>query len=738
VIANLLRQTRGPLTRVLEREPGGFGLGQVPRRLKPEATTGIVCGFCSTGCSLDVHLRDGVAVNVSPTADYPVNAGMACPKGWDSLAPLRAADRATTPLLRGPDGRLGPVSWATAIDTFVARTKAIQARYGEASVAFLGTGQMPSEELAMLGALAKFGMGLVHGDGNTRQCMATAVTAYKQAFGFDAPPYTYKDLEDSDVLVFVGANPCVAHPILWSRVTRNRNHPQIVVIDPRRTETAMAATSHLPVRPKSDLVLFYGLANLLIERGWVDRGFVDAHTVGYAELAAHVAPYTTERVAAETGLTVDAIEQLATAVHRAERASFWWTMGVNQSHEGVRLAQAIINLALLTGNIGRPGTGANSITGQCNAMGSRLFANTTNLLGGHDFTREADRRKIAAVLDVDPARIPASNSLAYDQIIEGILAGKIRGLWIVATNTAHSWINQADLHDVLSRLDFLVVQDMYATTETAERAHLVLPAAGWGEKDGTFINSERRIGLVKRVARAPGQALADFYIFKLVAEAWGCGDMFRRWSSPEAVFEILAECTRGQPCDITGIRGYDAIESARGVQWPLPEGQRAEPGAERRLFEDGRFFHADGKARLVVGDPAPLPEAPDAQYPFLLLTGRGSASQWHTLTRTSKSSVLAKLGPREPHVEINPADAARIGIAPTDRVVVESRRGRLVARAFVTNVVQPKQVFVPMHYARTNRLTLAAFDPHSRQPAYKACAVKVRPLREGESVDGDD
>jgi assimilatory nitrate reductase catalytic subunit len=386
----------------------------------------------------------------------------------------------------------------------------------------------------------------------------------------------------------------------------------------------------------------------------------------------------------------------------------------------------------MTGNIGRPGTGANSITGQCNAMGSRLFSNTTNLLGGHDFTSAPDRAKVAGILEIDPARIPARPSLAYDQILEGVVRGRIRGLWIVATNTAHSWINQANVHEVLARLDFLVVQDMYATTETARYAHLVLPAAAWGEKDGTFINSERRIGLVKRVARAPGQALADFYIFKLIAEAWGCGELFRRWSSPEEVFRILAELTRGQPCDITGIAGYDELEAARGVQWPLPAGQPCAPREQRRLFADGRFFHPDGKARFVFGDLQRVPEPTDATYPFTLLTGRGSASQWHTLTRTGKSRVLDKLGAITPYVEISPIDAAALGIAPGQRVIVESRRGKMAARAFVTHGVQPRQLFVPMHYASTNQLTFAAFDPESRQPAYKACAVSVRA-----AVDGD-
>jgi assimilatory nitrate reductase catalytic subunit len=735
LLGDLVYQRDGALADQLAREPAGFGIGQVPRRLRPDAVTATICGFCSTGCSLDVHVRGGRAVNITPTADYPVNADAACPKGWDALAPLRAPDRATTPLVRWSAGSLEPVSWDTALDVFVTRMKAIAAKHGNEALAFLGTGQLPSEELALLGALAKFGIGMVHGDGNTRQCMATAVVAYKQAFGFDAPPYTYADLEQSDVLVFVGANPCVAHPILWARVCKNPHDPTIVVVDPRRTETAMAATLHLALRPKSDLVLFYGIANLLVQRGWLDHAFIAAHTTGFEQLVAHVAPYTLERVADATGLAPEQIEQLAQHIHRGRRVSFWWTMGVNQSHEGVRVAQALINLALMTGNIGRPGTGANSITGQCNAMGSRLFANTTNLLGGHDFTCADHRAKVAAVLGIDVARIPTVNSLAYDQILEAIHRGKIRALWIVATNSAHSWINQSDAIDVLGRLDLLVVQDMYATTETARRAHLVLPAAGWGEKDGTFINSERRIGLVKRVAHAPGAALADFYIFKLIAEAWGCGDLFRRWTSPEAVFRILAELTRGQPCDISGLTGYDQLERCGGVQWPAPEGTPVAPRGERRLFGDGRFFHPDGKARFLVGEPQRIPEPTDASYPLTLLTGRGSSSQWHTLTRTGKSAVLDKLGARTPYVELSPIDAARLRIAPGQLVVVESRRGRMTARAFVTHGVQPGQVFIPMHYARTNQLTFPAFDPASRQPAYKACAVAVRALGEGERAE---
>lgn len=722
---DLLVRKSGPLTRELVQAPGNFGLGKVPARLLPETTTSMVCGFCSTGCSLDVHLREGGAINLTPTTSYPVNRGMACPKGWEALAPLRADDRATTPLLRSARGKLEPVSWPAALEAFVKNFRLIQEKHGPESVAFLGTGQIVSEELAFLGALGKFGMGMIHGDGNTRQCMATSVVAYKQAFGFDAPPYTYRDLEESDVLVLVGSNMCIAHPILWERVCRNQNAPAIVVIDPRKTETATAATHHLPLRPKSDLVLFYGLANLLIERGWIDRAFIDAHTSGFDAFRAHVAGFPLERVTAASGLPAEAIEELASLIHAGKRVSFWWTMGVNQSHEAVRVAQAIIALALMTGNIGRPGTGANSITGQCNAMGSRLFSNTTNLLGGHDFTNADHRRKVAGALGIDEARIPARPSLAYDQILEKVLAGQIRGLWIVATNPAHSWINQLFARDVLARLDFLVVQDMYYTTETSELAHLVLPAAGWGEKEGTFINSERRIGLVKKVARAPGEALADFQIFRLIADAWGCADLFSDWTSPEAVFQILKRVTRGQPCDITGITDYRMLDDAGGVQWPFPEGAPAAPEPERRLFADGAFFHADQRARFIFDPPTAVPEPAGGDYPFTLLTGRGSSSQWHTQTRTAKSAVLRRLAPSELYVELSPEDAGALGVSPNEWVEVRSRRGAVRARAFVTNTVKAGQVFIPMHYEEMNRLTFPAFDPHSRQPAYKACAVSI-------------
>jgi anaerobic selenocysteine-containing dehydrogenase len=746
MIGSLLFRRDGPLTRELLLSPGGIGLGQVPAASKPDATTAMICGYCSTGCSLNIHLKDGEAVSLTPAPSYPVNVGLACPKGWEALTVLKSPDRATIPLLKNGRGNLEPVDWDTSLRAFVARFKEVQSKYGPDSIAWLGTGQMPTEELALLGALGKFGMGIVHGDGNTRQCMATSVVAYKQSFGFDAPPYTYKDFEESDVIVLIGSNLAIAHPILWERVLRNPHGPQIIVVDPRRTETAMAATQHLAIRPKSDLELLYGIARILIERGGINRKFIDASTSGFDEFAKFVREFTIERVVATTGIAAERLRQFAETIQRGQRVSLWWTMGVNQSYEGVRTAQAIINLALMTGNIGRPGTGANSITGQCNAMGSRLFSNTTNLVGGHDFTNPVHRAKVAGLLGIDARRIPDRNSWAYPEIVEGILAGKIRGLWVIATNPAHSWINQNVLRDVIDRLDFLVVQDMYHTTETAQLADLVLPAAGWGEKDGTFINSERRIGVIKKVARAPGQALADFAIFKLIAAYWGCSELLQEWESPEAVFRILTRLSRGQPCDISGIRDYRMIEQCGGIQWPCvqcgvcseeregdePDSQSVVPHPplrhlhhERRLFEDGRFYHNDGRAKFVFEAPHPMPEPPNAKFPFVLITGRGSVAQWHTQTRTNKSAILRQLYPEMIYVEINPADAREIGVAPNEWVVVESQRARINVKAFITPLVQPGQVFIPMHYETVNQLTDAVFDPYSRQPSYKACAVRV-------------
>jgi len=719
-----LRQFNGPLTEQLVLEPGSFHLGQVPAHHQADAVQHSICGYCSTGCSLKIHQRENQPVNLSPDNAYPVNQGMACPKGWEALSPLKATNRATQPLLRDAAGILQPVSWHKALQVFVERFKQIQSNEGPDALAFLSTGQIPSEEMALLGALAKFGMGIRHGDGNTRQCMATAVVAYKQSFGFDAPPYTYQDFEASEVIVFIGANPCIAHPIMWQRVMQNPNHPEIIVIDPRKTETAMAATLHLPLAPKSDLALFYGIAHLLIEHQAIDRSFIESHTSGFSDFLHFINDCTLDKTVEQSGLSAESILTLVDLIASGKRTSFWWTMGVNQSHEGVRVAQAIINIALMTGNIGKPGTGANSITGQCNAMGSRLFSNTTSLLGGHEFTNPDHRQKVAQCLDLPLETIPSENCWAYDQIIAGIEADQVKGLWVIATNPAHSWTNRNKLKKIREQLDFLVVQDMYMDTETAQIADLVLPAAGWGEKEGTFINSERRIGVLHKVSRAPGQALADFYIFKAIAHQWGCADRFTRWESPEATFKLLAQLTQDRPCDISAIEGYDQIEARGGIQWPYAN-PSIDGSQERRLFEDGRFYTADEKARFCFEAIQPLPESPSEAYPFWLLTGRGTSSQWHTQTRTGNSDVLRKLYPQDCYVEINQLDALSRGIRSGDVLHVRTERGSIKADAYVSPSVPPGILFLPMHYDGVNELTLDTFDPYSRQPSYKANAASI-------------
>ncbi len=725
---SLFRRWNGPLTKDLLQKPAQYGLGKTPEKVTPDATTQSICGFCATGCNLKIHLKNGEAVNLSPETNYPVNMGMACPKGWEALSPLSSPDRATTPLLRNSHGEMEVSSWQNASQEFATRFKEIQSKYGKDSVAFISTGQIPFEEMGLLGAFAKFGMGVSHGDGNTRQCMATSVMAYKQSFGFDAPPYTYQDFEESDVLVFCGANPCIAHPIMWQRVVNNKRDPKIIVVDPRATETAQCATHHYPIKPKADLTLYYALAHCIVRDQRIDHSYLDQHTQGFEEFFEFLTDYAPEKIAPKTGLSVSQIEEFARLVSEpGKRVSFWWTMGINQSYEGVRSAQAIINLCLMTGNIGKPGTGANSITGQCNAMGSRLFSNTTNLLGGHDFKNDRHRQKIADILEIDVEKIPSENSWAYDQIIEGIGNDKIKGLWIIATNTAHSWINQKEFTEKLrSKLEFLVVQDMYATTETAQLADLILPAAGWGEKDGCFINSERRIGTIKAVKRPPGEALSDFRIFRLLAHAYGVGEMFRKWDTPEAVFQILKKCTKGQPCDITGIDSYKTLNKAGGIQWPFPVGTELRGSNQRRLFENGKFYHSNGKARFLFSAPAQkLAEEPCKDYPFILLTGRGTSSQWHTQTRTQSSDVLRKLYPHEVYVEMHPRDAEKIGIKDREKALISSRRGQIYAQVYLAPTMQEGQLFLPMHYREVNQLTHASFDPFSRQPSYKASAVNI-------------
>lgn len=625
---------------------------------------------------------------------------------------------------REKDGTITSLNWDESLGEMCAKFKQIIKDHGPEAVAFLSTGQITTEEFALLGALTKYGMGLPDGDGNTRQCMASSVVAYKQSFGFDAPPYCYADFEESDLIIVIGSNMAITHPIMWRRTRKNKHDAKIIVIDPRVSQTATKSDIHYQIKPKTDLFLFYGLAKNLIDKGWVDHDFVKHHTTDFAAFATHVQDFTLEKVSLETGLSISDIEELTRLIHENEHVSFWWTMGINQSYQGVRGGQSIINIALMTGNIGKPGTGANSITGQCNAMGARLFSNLSNMYGGRDFTNAKHREELAEILDIDVKLIPTRPSKPYNQIVEGIIDGTIKGLWVIATNPASSWIDQSNFLTALKSLDYLVVQDMYSTTATAKYADLILPAAGNAEKTGTFINSERRISVLNTPISPPGIALSDFDIFLKIADKWGCADLLQKWQTPEEVFEIIKDTSRGMVCDITGIKDYAMIEAENGIQWPYPE-NNPETDNQRRLFTDHIFYHPDGKARFCFDSVAPVPEPVDDTWPLWLLTGRGTIFHWHTRTKTGKIAAFNRQYPEQPYILIHPSDAQTYNVKQDEMVTISSRHGKANVQIKLSDTMAIGQVFISMHYQVTNQLTCPSFDPLSFQPSYKATAVRI-------------
>jgi assimilatory nitrate reductase catalytic subunit len=398
-------------------------------------------------------------------------------------------------------------------------------------------------------------------------------------------------------------------------------------------------------------------------------------------------------------------------------------MGVNHSTKGVETVNAICNLALLTGNIGRPGAAPFSITGQCNAMGTREAGFTSGMPGYRKFDDLADRAELAELWNIDEAHLPAKRGLAYPDIIEGAVGGKIRALWIIATNPLVSFPNQSVLRQALSNLDFLVVQDGYHPTPTTELAHLVLPAAMWGEKEGTYTNSERRVSKVNKAVDPPGEARSDFDIFLAVADRLGCREsLYPGWTGPRDAFEEWRRVSRGRLCDYSGIT-YERLAESGAIQWPCPEGDLA--GATR-LYAGGEFPTPDGRARLICTDWEPFPEQPNREYPLVLNTGR-TVEHWHTRTKTGIVPILERLSP-EAWLEMNPRDAGGLGLRSHDRIDVVSRRGRVRGVELrLTEITAPGQVFMPFHFFETNAndVTQSAFDPVSREPNYKQCAVRV-------------
>ncbi len=691
---------------------------------KPDHWVRTTCGYCSVGCGMLLGVRDGKAVSVMGDPDHPVNEGRLCPKGLAEHQTIDVDGRLTTPLVRRMRGGLQqPATWDDAIAKVVGGFRDAVERNGPDAVAVLSTGQLVTEEFYALGKLVRAGLGIRHYDGNTTLCMASAAAGYKRTFGSDGPPGAYADLDRADCILLVGANVADNHPLLAPRVLGNRS-ATVIVVDPRVTKTAMMADLHLAIRPRTDITLLNGMLKILIDEGLVDVEYVAAHTEGFAELAAHVASYDLARVAAECGVEPLAVRQAALAFGHARRATAAWTMGVNHSVQGTETVTLLNSLCLITGNIGKEGASPFSITGQCNAMGTREAGSTASLPGYRAWEDEAARAEVAALWDLPVDRLPAVRGRAYPDIIDGVLDGTITALWIIATNPPVSFPNRGRLERALSNLDMLVVQDGY-TTPTTALADVVLPAAVWGEKDGTYTNSERRVSRVRKAVEPPGLARSDFDIFLAVAEAAGVtDDVYPGWKGPEDAFEEWTRVSAGRLCDYSGIT-WDRIDVAGGVQWPC-QPDTPDPAGTPRLYADGGFPNPSGKAKLWCVSSEPVRDAPNQHFPFMLNTGR-TVEHWHTRTKTGRVDILEKLAP-EGWVEVNPADAEKLSVAAGDRVSLESRRGAVdgvVVR--VTATVREGEVFVPFHYDEwcVNRLTVDEFDPISREPNYKQSAVRI-------------
>lgn len=690
----------------------------------PDRWVPTTCGYCSVGCGMLVGVKDGRAVTVRGDPNHAVNFGKLCPKGLSEHYTLEAPDRLRHPLLRA-NGKFERIHWNEAVTTMAREFRRIQKKYGNDAVGVLSTGQLVTEEFYTLGKLVQLGLGTKNYDGNTTLCMASAVSGYKRSFGSDGPPGTYEDLDIADVVFLIGANIADNHPILCQRLEANPNKT-LIVADPRVTKTAMLADLYLPLKPRSDIALLNGIIHLLIEQNLVDREYISRHTTGFEALEASVRKYTPEYVSEITGLTGEQIFKTAWIYGHAAAPFIGWTMGVNHSTKGTETVSAINNLALITGNVGRPGASPFSITGQCNAMGTREAGFTSSLPGYRKFESAQDREELAMLWGIPEQIIPKSRGLAYPDIIEAVLSRRIRALWVIATNPVVSFPNFDVLQQSLESLEFFVVQDGFHPTPTTALANLVLPAAIWGEKEGTYTNSERRVSKVNRAVAPPGEAHTDFEIFLDLARELGCRDqLFPGWTEPRDAFEEWKRVSAGRLCDYSGM-DYEIIERSGGIQWPFPAG-RTEIGTAR-LYADGHFPTEDGKARLIPAEWEAFPEQPNSHFPFVLNTGR-TVEHWHTRTKTGRVPILERMAPNA-WLEMNPRDAQSLGLRPHDRVDVVSARSRVQdVELRVTEIIAPGQLFMPFHFAETNvnQVTQSAFDPISREPNYKQCAVRVVP-----------
>ncbi len=712
-----------------------------------DRTTRSTCPYCGVGCGVLIDTAETPAgpriTGVRGDPDHPANAGRLCTKGTTlhlTASPMVLQhQRLLQPAWRPARGApFQPVDWDTAQQHIADRLLAVRAEHGPDAIGFYISGQLLTEDYHAFNKLARGLVGTNNIDSNSRLCMSAAVAGYKQTLGADAPPACYEDLDLANCLLLAGTNTAWAHPVLFRRIEAARAaRPdlKIIVVDPRRTETAEFADLHLPLRPGTDVALFQGLLHACIWEGWIDRDFIDRHTEGFDALKALVRTMTPAETARLTGLKEAQVLQAAEWFARSPASLSLYCMGLNQSSSGTAKNTALIHLHLATGQIGRPGAGPLSLTGQPNAMGGRESGGMATLLPGHrDPACAQDREAIAALWGCDP--LPDRPGRTAVEMFEAAARGEIKALWIACTNPAQSMPDQSLVRAALSRCELVVLQEAFRGTATADFADLVLPAATWGEKDGTVTNSERRISRVRAALPPAGAARPDWQIVREVARRMEVvlrphAPSLFAWDRPQQLWEEHRAATRGRDLDISGLSA--ALLDAAPQQWPFPEGAKQ---GRARLYEDRRFAHADGRARFVVRPFAMPADRQDAKFPIALSTGR-LRDQWHGMSRSGTVTRLFAHAPA-PALHLHPADIARRRLQPGALVQVSSRRGSVIVPLQSDDALAPQSAWLPMHWGSefvggqgqlgVNAVTQPAFCPDARQPELKFAAVAVTPV----------
>ncbi|MEB3885892.1 nitrate reductase [Lyngbya sp. CCY1209] len=710
--------------------------------------TKTLCPYCGVGCGLEVlppaqpgkathRDREGNPIwQVRGDRAHPSSLGKVCVKGA-TVAEAIDKSRLMYPMIRDTlDEPFRRVSWEEAYDRIVNRIRTVRETMGSDGICMYGSGQFQTEDYYVAQKLLKGGLGTNNFDANSRLCMSSAVSGYIQSFGSDGPPCCYDDLEQTDCAFLIGTNTAECHPIAFNRLRvyhkKNRN-VKMIVVDPRRTQTAEAADLHLAIRPGTDIELLNGIASLLMRWGAIDPLFIDECTRGFSDYTEVIRSYPPELVARTCGIRLDDLEKAAKWWAESKRVLSLWSMGLNQSSEGTAKVRTLINLHLMTGNIGKPGAGPFSLTGQPNAMGGREAGGLAHILPGYRVVKNPQHRaEIEVFWGLEPGRISSQVGLNAWEMITGLERGEVGLLWVAATNPAVSMPDLERTKAALMRSPFTVYQDAYYPTETAEYAHILLPAAQWGEKTGTMTNSERVVTLCPAFRNPPGEAKADWEIFAEVGRRLGFEKQFDFADSAE-VYREFGRLTRDRPCDLSGL-SHDRLKTQGPIQWPCPESEIEVNRTPKRLYTDFRFNTPDGRARFAACHARGLAEPPDPDYPLVLTTGR-LYGHWHTQTRTGHIEKIRKMHP-EPFIEIHPKDAKKLGIEEGNWVEVRSRRGAAFFPAKITKAIAPGTVFVPMHWgalwadrAEANALTHPESCPDSKQPELKACAVQLSPVR---------